>query len=513
MEEMSTPSLKDARWSEEFVRTLAAQRERALEFSGNHRRQIGELESELAGRFSQVSDELDRTRRALADEQAALTASRAQLEAAQAKLKLDERNFAEQRRNHEADVEELAHQRQRVQEKLADLDRQLEAAEDEKSRAKLQRRRIAQELKEQRDKAKQEFAQERLDIERAQNQLGEAGALAAELAEFRQRCASLEEQLAPLEALRAHCGELERQAAELGERCGALEQETAELGELRQRCAELERQLAERPAEDGAGPQLAELAAERDRLASRLADSEARLAEAERQAPGGESDGKLAEELADMQRRYQLAMDDVREMKRKNGELEKRLAAGAAAPAAPSGGGDAMDWEAQKRRLLAALEANEDGAEDESEEDRAERIKIRDVVAKTDAVLAAKEQEIEELKQLLDAQSNNIGEMAVGAQAIAEMLNQDEVIAAERERLMQLQKEWEEKLRQAEIDLSVQRAKLARERAEIEERQRVLQQQQGEQVQGGSPADGSKSKKPPRGRWLTRLGLKEQDEE
>jgi hypothetical protein len=172
-----------------------------------------------------------------------------------------------------------------------------------------------------------------------------------------------------------------------------------------------------------------------------------------------------------------------------------------------------MDWEAQKRRMLAALEANENDDEGD-EEVQTERLKIREVITKTDAVLAAKDQEIADLKQLLDSQSGNIGEMAVGAQAIAAMLNQDEVVTAERERLLQLQKEWEEKLRQAEIEMSVQRAKIARERAEIEERQRQFQQQQAEH--GGddaSHADGGKGKKPPRGRWLTRLGLKEQDEE
>jgi hypothetical protein len=206
-------------------------------------------------------------------------------------------------------------------------------------------------------------------------------------------------------------------------------------------------------------------------------------------------------------------MDDVREVKKKNAELEKRLASGGSPAPAATGGGDAMDWEAQKRRLLAALEANEDESGEESEEDREERLKMREVVAKTDAVLASKEQEIAELKQLLDAQSNNIGEMAVGAQAIAEMLNQDEVVTAERERLVQLQKEWEEKLRQAEIDLSVQRAKIARERAEIEERHRQFQQQAEQSGDEHPAADGSKAKKPQRGRWLTRLGLKEQDEE
>lgn len=482
MEDTSTPSINEGRWSEEFARTLAAQRERAHDFAGNHRRRLSQLEAELATQLAQASEELTRSRRAAAEEQAAIAQTREQLEAAQAKLRLDERSVGEQRREYEADVEELARQRQRVQEKLADLERQREAIEDEQSQTKGQRRRIAQEFKEQREKHLREIEQQRQDIERAQGRLGEAGALAAELAELRQACAGLEKRL-------------------------------AELGGVEQRCADLERQLVERPAANDDGPQIAALTQERDRLDRQLTEAKTRLAEAERKhSSAGAGDGKLAEELADMQRRYQLAMDDVRELKKKNSDLEKQRGSGG--HAAPSGApSDGMDWEAQKRRMLAALEANENDDEGD-EEEKAERLKIRDVIAKTDAVLAAKDQEIADLKQLLDSQSGNIGEMAVGAQAIAEMLNQDEVVTAERERLLLLQKEWEEKLRQAEIEMSVQRAKIARERAEIEERQRQFQQQQAEH--GGdetSSTDGGKGKKPPRGRWLTRLGLKEQDEE
>ncbi|HEV7226739.1 MAG TPA: hypothetical protein VGN42_28785 [Pirellulales bacterium] len=500
MEDTSTPSINEGRWSEEFARTLAAQRERAHDFAGGHRRRLSQLEAELASQLAQASEELARGRRAAAEEQAAIAQTREQLEAAQAKLRLDERSVGEQRREYEADVEELARQRQRVQEKLADLERQREAIEDEQSQTKGQRRRIAQEFKEQREKHLREIEQQRQDIERAQGRLGEAGALAAELAELRQACAGLEKRLAELGGVEERCADLERQLAELG----AVEQ----------RCADLERQLAERPATSDDGPQIAALTQERDRLDRQLTEAKTRLAEAERkQSSAGAGDGKLAEELADMQRRYQLAMDDVRELKKKNADLEKQRGGGGghSAPSGPPS--DGMDWEAQKRRMLAALEANENDDEGD-EEEKAERLRIRDVIAKTEAVLAAKDQEIADLKQLLDSQSGNIGEMAIGAQAIAEMLNQDEVVTAERERLLLLQKEWEEKLRQAEIEMSVQRAKIARERAEIEERQRQFQQQQAEH--GGdetSSTDGGKGKKPPRGRWLTRLGLKEQDEE
>ncbi len=452
------------------MRTLAAQRERVHDFVGAQQRKVSQLEAELAGQIAQVNDQLSRNQKALADEQASLAQRREELEAARGKLRGEERALSQQRHEYEADMEELARQRQRLQDKLAELERQRETLDDEQSQTKSQRRRIAQEFKEQREKSLREIEQQRADLERARDKLGEAGALAAELTDFRERCAELERQLA---------------------------------------------EQAKQPREDG--PQTAELLAERDRLARQLAEAKTRLADAEQRANegggagGGDDDGKTAEELADMQRRYQLAMEDVRELKKKNAELEKQASAGGRSAAAPAS--DGMDWEAQKRRLLAALEANEAQGEDDSEEDKAERVKMRDVISKTDAVIAAKEQEISELKQLLDAQSDNIGSMAVGAQAIAELLNQDEVVAAERERLQQLQTEWEEKLRQAEVEMSVQRAKIARERAELEERQRQIQEQQAEQGDEAAPGEAGKSKKPQRGRWLTRLGLKDQDEE
>ncbi len=333
--------------------------------------------------------------------------------------------------------------------------------------------------------------------------------LAAQLADVRAKLADAEVQLA---AAQTRLTDVEAQWADAQTRQAEADMLAAELNDLQQRSAELERQLADQASQSSSSDsQTAGLLAERERLTRRLEEAEAKLSDAE-----SGDDGDAAKELADMQRRYQLAMDDVRELKKKNAELERQASSGgrAAAQAAPVASGDGMDWEAQKRRLLAALEANEDQADDEDEEQRTERLKIRDVLAKTDAVIAAKDQEIAELKQLLEAQSDSIGGMAVGAQAIAELLNQDEVVAAERERLQQLQKEWEEKLRQAEVEMSVQRAKIARERVELEERQRQIQQQQAEQQESdGGAGEGGKAKKPQRGRWLTRLGLKDQDEE
>ena len=65
----------------------------------------------------------------------------------------------------------------------------------------------------------------------------------------------------------------------------------------------------------------------------------------------------------------------------------------------------------------------------------------------------------------------------------------------------------EEKLRAAEVEVSLERAKIARERAELEERLLSLQNDQAKHQAGVAP--GADTAKPARGKWLSRLGLKD----
>jgi hypothetical protein len=198
-------------------------------------------------------------------------------------------------------------------------------------------------------------------------------------------------------------------------------------------------------------------------------------------------------------------MEDLREEKARAAELEQKLAVArknGGAPAVTAGGG--LDWEAQKLRMLAMLEEFDDGDEEQARE----RLTIQGTLEITDSVVAEKDQEIAELRKLLEEQSSNIGNVAVGAAAIAQLVGSDEVIQHERERARQLQAEWEEKMRTAEVEISVERAKLARERAELEEKLRNLEERAstiGPQAAAAS-AGGKEAK---RGRWLERLGLKD----
>jgi chromosome segregation ATPase len=265
----------------------------------------------------------------------------------------------------------------------------------------------------------------------------------------------------------------------------------------------LEAQLAEAQLQ---GEQHSLLSAELDKARAEKKQLETALAAAQRTADSAGG----SQEMDDLRRRFEMAVQDVRELKTKNNELNDQLskaksAAGKAAgvPVAAAG---AMDWEARKQRLLASLEADTDEGDEKAQE---ERLTIEGTIRMTDQIVADKERELAELRKLLEDQSSNIGGLAVGAAAIAGMLDGDELIQQERTSLKQMQTQLQEQLKQAEIDISLERARLARERTEIEERLRTLEQEKAK-LPGtkDAPAD-SKKKSSGGGKWLSRLGLRD----
>ena len=115
------------------------------------------------------------------------------------------------------------------------------------------------------------------------------------------------------------------------------------------------------------------------------------------------------------------------------------------------------------------------------------------------------ENEIGELNHLLENRpQTGAGGMAIGAAAIAEMIDADELIQEERQRLQTLQSQWEEKFRQAEIDASLERAKLSRERQEVANKMADLDERldriRRDAVQTQSGEGHSR-------KWLAKLGL------
>ncbi len=164
--------------------------------------------------------------------------------------------------------------------------------------------------------------------------------------------------------------------------------------------------------------EVARIVAEKKELAARLAGLERQLGEtrqelADARANRGEDDGNDDS----LRRRYEMSLDDLRELKTRNEELQEQLVR-----VRQNGGGDArlispgvLNWEAEKQRILAALEAD---VEEEKEEDREEKLKIQEVIHRTDRLVEEKNREIGELRGLLESQTNNIGSIAVGAAAL-----------------------------------------------------------------------------------------------
>jgi chromosome segregation ATPase len=296
------------------------------------------------------------------------------------------------------------------------------------------------------------------------------------------------------------------------------------LAELEQKQAEIERiayesksSLAMRMAEAQAQCMVAQDQAEKERLAREACEEKLRIATQElehyqhriRELESLEvpvENGDNADEVIHLQQRLDMALADLRAERARNQELLSKPPRPAPVPvAAPT---NAMDWEARKRSLLAQLEAD---YSDSNSADKAAKISLQDVIRQTNEVVSAKDAEIARLQSLLE-EAAFVPEY--DTKGMQELLDHDAVIREEREKLQMLQDQLREQFRQAEIDLSVERAKLARERLELEERLRSLPQPQTPPAVSPKDAKADPLKKQASlgGRWLARLGLSETDE-
>ena len=470
---------------EELQRELAEQRERvsagqeetkaqrrkiAHEFKAQHAAHLADLEqhkADLQARLAEAQAGQEQRRTALAECQGQLADAHAQLAAAQ--------------RRHEE-------QRERVS-----------AGQEE---TKAQRRRIAHEFKAQHAAHLAEIEQRKAELlalsAKRHTQLeDQLAAVNSELCQARQQMAemrrSLDERSEALTCARQISDALKAETVALRE---SLQESQAEAGRAADAVhnAELaggnhDEELAEQHAE------LAKLRNECERLGAQLADAEDKLKEASKSQ-------RSTVKNEDLQRRFEMAVEELREMKTANAQLESKLAKsrdGGSASVSSNG----MDWAAQKQRLLASLEADDD----DDEEAVVQRQTIEGTIRITDQIVAQKDLEIAELKRRLEEQSQSPALSAASRDAAAEALDHDELIRQEREKLQQVQAEWRERIGKAEIDISMERAKIARDRAELEEKMRCHQREQATRT----PEDpqGNNQGKPVRGRWLARLGLKE----
>ncbi len=536
----SSPDQGDDR-TQKTAESLRALREQADRTLDQHRMHVSEIEDRLTKQLELLANELASERQADAEAHAEATEQAAAVQELREALATKEAEVDEL-------IEQLATQSEAFEAQIAERDEELEQLLELQDEESQQHEAVVSELS-----AAREESEQLRDAECAECQR-----VGGELAELQQRLTQLNEQLGTLQSVQdATLVELEnaqqtaasahqqqeetatrlseaeqrieaadQRVAEADTRVTEAQQRVAELSKLegideqleqtrrkfelaladvhklKRENAELREELVSRPeADDQESPELVSLRSERDALAERLAELE--------NAPTPAPDLDSQQELADLQRRFELAVDDVRHLKAENAELREQLDGSAGGVTAPSAD-EAQDWQAQKARLMAALDAEDQGMIDEPRrEERATiegTISITDrVVAEKDALLAERDSEIAALKSQLESRPAGQDLEQLREEIAADLLGDDQAVQAEVSRLKEKQEELDTKLREAELDISVQRATLARDQAALEEKIALLPTL--EQIEEGD----SESEKPKR-RWLSALGLKDDGE-
>ncbi len=161
-----------------------------------------------------------------------------------------------------------------------------------------------------------------------------------------------------------------------------------------------------------------------------------------------------------------------------------------------------MSWE-QRKALIFAQDVEDSAAADTSSHDRSE---LREAIERLRSDVQSRDAELAQLRELLEQQPTQCDDgMAIGAAAIANLLDSDELIREERQRLQTLQTEWESKFCQMEIAASIERANLARERQQLE-RQNVELEEQLAHLKRELRQEEITGPNQPR-RWFAKLGL------
>jgi len=244
-----------------------------------------------------------------------------------------------------------------------------------------------------------------------------------------------------------------------------------------------------------------------------------------------------AEELRQLRKELEEAWRSNEDLRQDNESLTAQLAQANASQTIQSNIGvdESLSWEDRKAVIMAQMEADSFDADsfidslseqtqesfrsestNSPEEYEGEQTPSQFVeslagrIGDMEDVIRRREQEISDLKNLLENQSGTWQSetresgIAIGAAAIAGLIDADPLVIEERARLQQLKDDWEDKFRQSEIEASLERAKLSRERQELAKRTQDLEErldelQREKKNEANPPAKGR--------RWLAELGL------
>lgn len=211
--------------------------------------------------------------------------------------------------------------------------------------------------------------------------------------------------------------------------------------------------------------------------------------------------------------RIEVLENEVSELTQQNSDLASQVASSNIQQTVTSSNGanEAISWEERKKLILNQMETDTFDADAFVSSLATEKDVIQTpgedpvgYVLRLNDELSRREEEIRDLQHLLESKSANSEEgVSIGAMAIAERIDSDDLVREEREKLQRLQNEWEEKFRQGEVEASLERAKLSRERRELVNKQSRLDAE----LESIRLKALQKSEKDGPRKWLDQLGL------
>ncbi len=301
-----------------------------------------------------------------------------------------------------------------------------------------------------------------------------------------------------------HLAELEQQLLASQQQLAETQQELTETQLLLQ---DLERVECQRSTENKAVQ--SELEAQLAEARQELAHSQQQLCESTREAA---DDAELAAlvhtqsgTIDEMRGRLTHTEQELHDLREQNSDLAAQLAKHQVVSSGhtPHVNFDqqSLSWEERKKLIMRQLEEDSDEIGGDSPRQIQARLEIEAVLKTTATEIEKRDAEINELHSIIEHQSDTRQGVAIGAAAFAQAFDADEVIQQERQKLKEIQLEWEGKLRQAEIDVSLERAKLARERSELEHQLEATERDRDTVARQAEP---SRKRK-----WLEHLGLKD----
>lgn len=213
------------------------------------------------------------------------------------------------------------------------------------------------------------------------------------------------------------------------------------------------------------------------------------------------------ERLSELEARLAAASQEIQDLKEQNFDLASQLTKHQAVSSGHtphvSFDSSTLSWEERKKLIMRQLEEdsfNEEGCNEPA--NTARRVEIEHVLLTTQNEIERRDAEIAELQAIVEQQSDTRQGVAIGAAAFAQAFESDEMIQQERQKLKEIQLQWQDKLRQAEIDVSLERARLARERTQLE--QELEDTKREKAALTSDPAQSKKRK------WLEHLGLRDE---